>query len=406
MRYLQGVALWRLLLTVGCEPPTILRMDTITRYALLEVLKALVVSLVLLTLLLTLGMGVREGLRNGLPPRLIVATMPYLLPEILGITVPVAMLFAVSNAVGRMAGSNEIVALKSLGISPMVIGWPILTFSLFVSVGTVEMYELSACWGRPNAERLVLESVEEIAYNKLRTDRAFRCSKFSIAVKRVSGRKLIGPAITIGGQDDHPTVTITAKEAEIITDRQSRSIIIRARNGQVDIAGQGRFSFEDTQEQIIPIENPSRPVHRDWLAMYEIPKFVAQLQHRAELLEEELEQRGGLSEEQRLRRRRELEQTRMKIRRLRTEPFRRWSNGFTCFCFALVGLPVAMRLRSDNPLTSFFLCFLPILAVYYPLLMFGDQATTTGMLPPVCFWTGNLLLIAVGTWMLRWVVRH
>lgn len=381
-------------------------MNIVTRYALTEVLKAFLAALLLLTLLLTLGMGVREGLRSGLPPRLIVATLPYLLPEMLGITVPVALLFAVSNAVGRMAGGNEIVALKSLGISPMAVGWPILTLSLFVSLAAVEMYELSARWGRPNTERLVLESVEEIAYNKLRTDRAFHCSRFSIAVKRVSGRKLMGPAITIAGYDDRPTVTITAEEAEIVTDRQARTVVIRARNGQVDIAGEGRFSFEDTQEQVIPIEDPARPVHRDWLAMYEIPRFVAKLQQQAVSLENELAQRRDLSEPQRQRRLRQLEDCRTKIRRLRTEPFRRWSNGFTCFCFTLVGLPVAMRLRSDNPLTSFFLCFLPILAVYYPLLMFSDQATTTGMLPPMCFWCGNLLLIAAGAWLLREAIRH
>jgi len=380
-------------------------MNTVTRYVLTEVLKAFFAALVLLSLLLALGMGVREGLRSGLPPRLIVASIPYLLPEILGITVPVAMLFAVSNVVGRMAGGNEIVALKALGISPMVIGWPILTLSLFVSVGTVQLYELSASWGRPNAERLVLESVEQIAYNKLNRDRAFSCSKFSVVVKSTQGHKLIGPAITIRGNRERPTVTITAEEAEIVTDRQAGTVIIRARNGQVDIQGQGMFRFDDVQEHVIPIEMPTRPLHRDWLTIAEIPAAVAQLRRHAQLLDQQL-QHTDPSDPQRQHRVQQLEQYRTKIRRLRTEPFRRWSNGMACFCFALVGLSVAMRLRSDNPLTSFFLCFLPILAVYYPLLMFGDQATASGLLPPAGFWMGNLLLALVGVWALRWAIRH
>jgi len=74
-----------------------------------------------------------------------------MLPEMLGITLPVAMLYAVSSAFGRMTGTNEIVALKSLGISPMVVVWPVLVLTGFLSLGTVWMYEIAATWCRPAA---------------------------------------------------------------------------------------------------------------------------------------------------------------------------------------------------------------------------------------------------------------
>ena len=72
--------------------------------------------------------------------------------------------------------------------------------------------------------------------------------------------------------------------------------------------------------------------------------------------------------------------------RLLTEPHRRWSAGFSCLCFAWVGIPVAIRLRNRDFLTSFFLCFLPILIVYYPLLMFGIHLTKAGTFPPCSVW--------------------
>ncbi len=42
------------------------------------------------------------------------------------------------------------------------------------------------------------------------------------------------------------------------------------------------------------------------------------------------------------------EELRQQLNRLSTEPVRRWANGFSCLCFALVGIGVALRARSDN----------------------------------------------------------
>ena len=94
------------------------------------------------------------------------------------------------------------------------------------------------------------------------------------------------------------------------------------------------------------------------------------------------------------------------IFRLRAETYRRWSNGFTCLCFALIGMPVAMLWRHADGLTNFFVCFLPILALYYPLLMFGEDLATSGTLPPIAFWMGNVVLVCPAAALLRWVVRH
>jgi lipopolysaccharide export system permease protein len=87
-------------------------MYIITRYVEWEVLKLFLAALIALTLVVTLGMGVKEGLSRGLPAIVIMRTVPFMLPEILGITLPASMLFSVCSVFGRMTGSNEVVALK------------------------------------------------------------------------------------------------------------------------------------------------------------------------------------------------------------------------------------------------------------------------------------------------------
>ena len=68
--------------------------------------------------------------------------------------------------------------------------------------------------------------------------------------------------------------------------------------------------------------------------------------------------------------------------------------------------PVAVRLRNSDVFTSFIMCFLPILGVYYPLLMFGIDRAKSGDLPPLCVWLGNLMLALAGFWQLRKVIRY
>jgi lipopolysaccharide export system permease protein len=95
-----------------------------------------------------------------------------------------------------------------------------------------------------------------------------------------------------------------------------------------------------------------------------------------------------------------------RLHRLRTEPFRRWSAGFSCLCFVLVGAPMAIRLRNRDFLTSFFLCFSPILVVYYPALVYTVDAAKGGTFPPLMVWAGNAILFVWGMYLLRKVRRY
>jgi len=95
-----------------------------------------------------------------------------------------------------------------------------------------------------------------------------------------------------------------------------------------------------------------------------------------------------------------------RLHRVVMEPWRRWANGFSCLCFVLVGAPMAIRMRNADFLTSFFLCFLPILVVYYPVFMLGVDLAKRGSVPPTAVWLGNVLITLWGWWLLRRVVRQ
>ena len=81
-------------------------------------------------------------------------------------------------------------------------------------------------------------------------------------------------------------------------------------------------------------------------------------------------------------REKELAGAKERLQRLHTEPWRRWANGFSCLCFVLVGAPMAIRLKHAEFLAIFFVCFLPILLVYYPMLAVSVDQAKDGAFPP------------------------
>jgi lipopolysaccharide export system permease protein len=379
-------------------------MRIFTRYVLAEVLKYFVAGLAALTLLVTVGMAVREGLSKGLPPAVIATIMPYMLPEMLGITIPVTMLFAVTCVFGRLAGTNELVALKSAGVSPLRVLAPVLVLAATVSLATVWMYELAAVWSRPNVRRIVLQSVEEIAYGVLRTNGSFDCGQFSITVKRVEGRKLVRPTISIPERGSTPAMTLRAAEAALRTDLDAGVLWITCTRAEASVAGRVRYTA-DVIDQPIPLGKPPRHVHRDWLGMGQIPGHVARLRQTSQGLSDELAQQRLLGEEDESLRQ-HLAAVQRQVRRLRAEPYRRWSNGLSCLCFVLIGAPVAVLWRTADAVSTFFACFLPVLVVYYPLLMLGEDLSCSGALPPWAFCLPNVAAMVPGAVLVRRVMRY
>jgi lipopolysaccharide export system permease protein len=137
----------------------------ITRYILGEIVKIFVVALFSLTLLILLiGVG-RELLREGLGPLSVIQLLPYVLPLSLQHSVPATALFSVCCVYGRMAADGEVSTVKAIGVSPLQILKPSLIFAAALSPGVVVLSDLAVSWGRPGVARVVLQSIEDIAFS-------------------------------------------------------------------------------------------------------------------------------------------------------------------------------------------------------------------------------------------------
>lgn len=391
-------------------------MRMLTRYVLSELLKVFLVALTGLTFMLLIVGLVKQARDQGLGPQQVVLLIPYILPDMLRYTIPATILFAASSVYGRMSGSNEVVAIKSLGISPMAVIWPCFILSFLLSLMTVWLNDVAVTWGQNGIQRVVIESVEDILYTMLRTQRSYTTRNISIMVKAVEGRRLIQPTFNIT-RDGQAPMTVTAREAELRSDAEVLKIVCYDAN----IESQGNSAWMDVIEPEILLTDVSRSGDNSRiptrvplrLVPYERTRVQEELddykRHRAvelglPLLTGEFEVYDGQNWQL------ETDHIQSKLNhlyRLDTEPPRRWSAGFSCLCFALIGAPMAIWRRNADFLTSFFLCFLPILIIYYPLLVFGVEQAKSGAFHPNIVWLGNVVLALWGFWMLRWkVIRY
>ena len=389
-------------------------MKIINRYIFTELIKTFVYALVILTGLMVLVMVAREAVSHHIPPVLALRMIPYLLPEQLRISVPATLLFATTTFFARMSAANEIIALKSLGISPWTIFWPVIMLSFAISLITIWLNEFSLTWGKDKMSQILVAGAEEIIYNNLRTNRSMSASGFSVTVKGVDNKRLTSPTVVIGGK-----ISITAQWAELSTDYTKEEITVSLYNFEgEDLKSGQRFNGKKLTETVdlaslIPGGNAgNRPSE---MPMAKIPGEIDKQERDIKTAQDRMATVsvfsvcvGDYNEfaapiwTQFKDETNSIHQT---LNKLRLESPRRISSGFSCFFFVWIGAPLAVWMRKSDIFASFFACFIPILILYYPLLTLGIECGKSGTTPPYLVWLCNIVIGMVGIWFMRQVQR-
>ncbi len=396
-------------------------MGILQRYIVEELLKVFLLALVSLTaLLLFIGLGqqaVKEGL--GLVPLL--KAVPYLLPNALRFAIPGTMLFAVCNVYGRVSASNELNAIKSAGISPISLIAPGLFIALMLSLVCVWLNDVAVSWGHMGLRHVIMQSIDEIVYGVLKTKKSFHSDQFSILVKDVDGDLLIRPEISITKSGEQGMVSISAATAKLESDPAHKQVIVTLTDSRIHSTGPKGQLFEHPGKFVtsIPLVDPTavegirdashQPMRRlpAWQAKmktyhYQVAQVLA-AKGAACLVTGQMPSEDDPTWSYWMK---EKDWSASQINRLKTEPHRRWANGFSCLFFALLGIPLAIRQRSSDFISSFFAAFLPVLLVYYPLMALGVDRAKDGQWPAAAVWLGNIALLAVGGWLLQRTMKN
>ncbi len=144
-------------------------MRTLDRYLIREVLPPLFLSLLIFTFILTIPplMEQLEALvAKGVPWGVAARMMLTLIPQSLGLTIPMALLVGLLIGLGRMSGDREAVALLACGVSPYRLMRPVLL--LATVAGLAHVYVM--IWAIPDANQTFRQLSYDVISKKVEND--------------------------------------------------------------------------------------------------------------------------------------------------------------------------------------------------------------------------------------------
>ena len=78
-----------------------------------------------------------------------------------------------------------------------------------------------------------------------------------------------------------------------------------------------------------------------------------------------------------------------------------------CIVFALIGCPVGIWFSKSDYLSAFITCFLPVVVIYYPLLLCGINLGKSGTVAPaISIWVANIMMGLAGLVLFRQLQKH
>jgi lipopolysaccharide export system permease protein len=317
---------------------------------------------------------------------------------------------------GRISGDQEITAAKAAGINAFSMLWPGFLLAIVMSITSLVLTDQMIPWAVSNIQRTVAMAVEDIFLDMLRTNHQVTDERqgFSITVLDVRDKTLIMPTFQYL-RKGHSPVTVQAATATMEFDLEEHQVILHLVRGHIDIPGHRRVWFEQEDKPFPMPPNVAQPsprhisiqnIHRK---MNGIEAQIAQMEQKQDA---EMAMALVLGDFPRF-----LEpdytvyQSMRKfaqndLNRLRTEIHGRFAMSTSCFFFVLIGGPFSILQSRRQFLTSFFVCFLPILLIYYPIALLMISLCKNGQANPAyAMWSGNLVL-GPGSQPLSSVQKH
>ena len=393
-------------------------MRQIERYVMMELLRTFG-GLITISTLLLLFVGIfSETRKYNLGILQILQIMPYFVPNMLPYTIPATLLLTVCVVYGRMAGDNEIIAIRAAGVHIMHLIWPSFFLAALLSIFALVLTDQAIPWACNNIERIIAMAMEDIVLDTLRTENQINDKSHGITINamEVRGRKLIGPTIKYSSREGGESLTMQAQSAIISFDLRRRQVLLTLEQMQGNLGNNRTIYLENDR---IPYELPGKTstagnralrtdeVLKKIAAMYDQQKNA----RRGQAIEAAFALSRGCFDEFQSpafsRHQGSSDSARSEIRGLRTEYFSRFAMSTSCFFFVLLGSPFAILMAKKQFLTSFLFCFLPILTVYYPIAMMTQNMSKSGQVDPVwASWLANGTLLLASGYYFRKVFRN
>lgn len=355
-------------------------MRTLDRYVIREVLAPFALALLVLTFLLIIPFILQQAetmVAKGVPWPIILRTTVTLMPQALGLTIPMSLLVGLLVALGRLSGDREVVAMQACGLSPARLLRPAGLLAL-VAWAATSWVLIEAI---PDANQTFREITSRLVADRAESEVKPRVffqdfPGFVVYVRDIPPDGGWSGVLAADTRDVNQTVYYLAKRGRMLVDREKRVIQLvlldgtRHSTSTRDAAGYEVARFAET---IVPLD-PESVFPRTGPARGDRELTIAELRARAA----EVEAQGQSSHNQQL------------------EIHTKFSIPVACFVFALIGVALGATDRRDGKFASFVLG-LGVIFAYYTVMFIGQSlAKGQYVSPGAARWLPNAVLGIAG----------
>ena len=358
--------------------------SNVNRYILREMLLPLGLNLLFFTFVFLIsdmleitnwvvnhGIGILDVLRM----------ISYSMPDFLMFVVPMSVMLAILLTFLRMSGDNEIIALRSGGLSFYGLLPPVLLICLLGAVSTGFMTIYALPWGRSSMDELTAEiessnpdiGLKEKTFNDDVKDMIFYVNKID-----QKNNMLFGVFIEDRRRPDM-LVTIVAPKGRLFSDPEKRMHHLRLfdgtihrtnlQDGSVSSIHFSTYTSNFGPKNTVP-NKKKKKIHQKSMSLGELRQFIRTSPAKDEIYFKAL-----------------------------LEFHRKFALPFACFTLGLIALPLGVQSRSAN--RTFGLIVGLFLFLFYNLLLSaGNILGESGTLPPVYgMWLPNVVTGAVALYL-------
>ena len=390
------------------------------RMTMWELCKVFVIALIGITGILLMAGIIAEAQQQGLGPKQLLTAIPLLIPSTLPYTIPATTLFATCVVYGRLSADNEILAIKASGVNVMQVVKPALILGLVMSLCTLALYYQVIPYTHHLLRAMVLGDAEELIYSVLKKNGTISAPKLEYAmfVKSVQGKKLLSPVFKKRNLEGKIEFVAHAREADLRVDMKKMELVIHMRYG-VGISLDGSLAYFEDRDFPVPLSpdlmNKENTRARDmtWEELIDrrgkLREEIAGVAEQISASETRLLLEGQpltlpthithLKEKHK--------QLRREVKFVVVEMLMRPALSFGCFCFILVGCPIGIMFSRGDYLGAFITSFLPIVLVYYPLLLAGTNMAKEGRYNEVVLvYAANIVIALCGLPLFRSLLKN
>lgn len=345
---------------------------------------------------------------KGVPVFVVAELFAYYVPALLAMTVPGAMLIATLMAFGRLAGDNEVTALKSSGVSLYTVIVPVAVIGLILTGFTYVFLD-----------RVVPESNHR--FKNLMLDIGMKRPDLNVR-ERVFVRDFPGYELYINEIDERTgrlkdiTVfrseggklqsIITAKEGRISPEAKRGYIVLELYNGEMHEADPEnpdtyrRLKFESQQ---VNLEFNSELMRTMSTAKGDREMTVGEMMDEVRSIDDAIEKvysRTETSPAQREFMKQQIESFDRRKNEFLVEIHKKIAIPFACLIFVFVGAPLGVVVRRGGKGIGFSLGLVFYLS-YYVFLVAGESFGDRGIIPPwLAMWLANIVLAGFGVFLI------